>query len=103
MSNQNTRTDFPTPNQDELSEILNKYGYFLGIAYEDEQGNLATYPAGKVEEELRSYIDRTVAERLLAELDEVTAYDKEDSEALTYVRRRIKELRTAAQQQKGTE
>lgn len=40
----------------ELDEIFETYGYFLGLAYEDENGNLATHKTGKVKQEILKLI-----------------------------------------------
>lgn len=47
-----------------LEEILEEYGYFLGRAYEDEEGKLAVHQVGKVEEKVLAWHKSEVAKLL---------------------------------------
>lgn len=56
---------------DSLDEILTQYGYFLGLAYEDESGNLATHEVGKVKQVLEAYIEKQCLEARIEDLENI--------------------------------
>jgi hypothetical protein len=43
-----------------IDDIFEKYGYFLGLAYEDENGNLAVHEKGEVKDQLYTLIKEQV-------------------------------------------
>lgn len=46
---------------DDLEEILNKYGYFLGVGYEGENGGLKVYEQGEVKKRIMDWHNAEVA------------------------------------------
>lgn len=89
----------PQDQQDELDKIMEKYGYFLGLGYEDEKGNLATHKAGKVRDEIllwhNRYINKACNEAKIDELELLshTKFSEIAYDIPIYLKDRIKALK----------
>ena len=47
----------------ELEQIMDEYGYFLGLAYEDKNGQLAIHKKGEVVKRLNHFIQTNYIRR----------------------------------------
>ena len=58
----------------DLDRILNEYGYFLGLAYEGENGGLKTHNVGKVKTALQELLLKEVGKAKIEGKKEILNY-----------------------------